>query len=64
MLFASVAMLGETLIAVDPVLVTLMTGVPVTAYPVPPEKTEPVLFTEIVLVPNAKVPVKDERLNV
>jgi hypothetical protein len=43
--------------AVAPVLVTLITGVPVTLYVVAPVNIVPVLFKEIVLVPNANVPV-------
>ena len=58
MLFVSVVIPGVTVIAVEPVLVTFMMGVPVTEYVVSPTKTVPVLFNEIVFVPYASVPVK------
>jgi hypothetical protein len=41
-----------------------MTGVPVTVNVVAPVKTVPVLFSEIVLAPNANVPVNPVIVNV
>ena len=57
MLLASVTAPGRTVMPVDPVLVTLITGVPDTECVVAPVKTVPVLFKEIEFVPKANVPV-------
>jgi hypothetical protein len=46
-----------TVIAVEPVLVTFIMGVPVVVYVDAPVNIAPVLFSEIVFVPNANVPV-------
>lgn len=64
MLLASVAAPGITVMPVDPVLVTLITGVPDTECVVAPVKTVPVLFNEIVFVPNANVPVNPVMVSV
>ena len=57
MALASVIAVVVTVMAVEPVLVTLITGVPVTVNVVAPVKTVPVLFSEMVFVPKASVPV-------
>jgi hypothetical protein len=44
-------------LADEEVFVSRMSGVPVTENVVAPVKTVPVLFKEIVFVPNARVPV-------
>jgi hypothetical protein len=62
-LFDSVVIAEMTVMATDPVLITLITGVPVDAYPPDPVKTVPVPFNDIVFVPYANVPVNPVMVN-
>ena len=57
MLLASVGVPALIVLEEDPTFVSRMSGVPVTENVVAPVKTVPVLFKEIVFVPNARVPV-------
>jgi hypothetical protein len=57
MLLASVGVLALMVLADTELFVSRMSGVPVTENVVAPVKTVPVLFKEIVFVPNARVPV-------
>lgn len=58
MLFASVTAVGVSVRAVALESVQIINGVPVTVVVVEPVKIVPVLFSEIVFVPKASVPVK------
>jgi hypothetical protein len=64
MLLASVTEPGLIVLAVALELVRIISGVPVTVMVVAPVKTVPVLFTEIVFVPKANVPVKPVHVRV
>jgi hypothetical protein len=64
MLFASVTAAGVIVLAVALELVAIIKGVPVTVMVVAPVKIVPVLFSEIVFVPNASVPVKPVQVRV
>jgi hypothetical protein len=64
MLLASVTAVGVIVRAVALAFVQIICGVPVTAIVVEPAKIVPVLFKEIVFVPNANVPVKPVQVRV
>jgi hypothetical protein len=58
MLLASVTAVGVTVLADAVLLLRIIKGVPVTVMVVAPVNTVPVLFSEMVFVPKASVPVK------
>ena len=64
MLLASVTAAGVIVLAVALELVRIISGVPVTVMVVTPVKIVPVLFSEIVFVPKANVPVKPVQVRV
>ena len=64
MLLASVTAVGVIVLAVALELVQIIKGVPVTVMVVAPVKIVPVLFSEIVFVPKASVPVKPVQVRV
>jgi hypothetical protein len=64
MLLASATAPGLMVLAVVVALVQIISGVPVTAMVVAPVNIVPVLFNEIVFVPNASVPVKPVQVSV
>ena len=64
MLLASVTAPGLIVLAVAVALVQIISGVPVTVMVVAPVKIVPVLFSEIVFVPKASVPVKPVQVRV
>jgi hypothetical protein len=63
-LLASVTDVGVIVLAVALLLVQIINGVPVTDMVVAPVKIVPVLFSEIVFVPKARVPVKPVHVRV
>jgi hypothetical protein len=63
-LFASVTAVGVIVLDVALELVQIIKGVPVTVMVVAPVKIVPVLFSEIVFVPKASVPVKPVQVRV
>jgi len=63
-LFASVTTVGVIVFVVALELVQIIKGVPVTVMVVAPVNIVPVLFSEIVLVPKASVPVKPVQVRV
>ena len=63
-LLASVTAPGLSILAVAVELVQIIKGVPVTVMVVAPVKIVPVLFSEIVFVPKASVPVKPVQVRV
>ena len=64
MLLASVTAPGEMVLEVALLLVQIICGVPVTVMVVAPVKIVPVLFSEIVFVPKASVPVNPVQVRV
>ena len=64
MLLASVTAVGAMVLPVAVALVQIIKGVPVTVMVVAPVKIAPVLFSEIVFVPKASVPVKPVQVRV
>jgi hypothetical protein len=63
-LFASVTACGEIFLVVALLSVQIICGVPVTVMVVAPVKIVPVLFSDIVFVPKASVPVKPVQVKV
>jgi hypothetical protein len=64
MLLASVTAVGVSVLDVALELVQIICGVPLTVIVVAPVKIVPVLFSEIVFVPKASVPVKPVQVRV
>jgi hypothetical protein len=64
MLLASVTTVGVMVRAVALLLVRIISGVPLTVIVVTPVKIVPVLFSEMVFVPKASVPVKPVQVRV